>query len=348
MTQTVHTPFPSILQSVPSLARAYHMQTDVVRHVHDVMTAVIQNRDDLPSEFAVSVAPLPQGRLTFDQNIFSSFFIAALMLLPLSPERLQLYAAINHLFRIWVTCADNLLDDENKETIPFVMPQGSRIMRQVIGLMLADRTLQVLMDDAVDEAVLTRAEARTLSMQSLQILLPSAAEEATEEGGMDHVPPPDHVLTCLHPLKTGLLFHVTFLGPDAIEEGLDAAHLADIKEAMMDFGIGCQILDDIRDMARDWGQRRANYLISLIHHSPDSKRLLTQLQQHTVGLDPDARLYQAFPHVTQQAGALARAKLASAMKRLDRLGMEGLGLYAREIVVLLIHKLDLTETEFAA
>jgi len=97
---------------------------------------------------------------------------------------------LNQLFRIWVTGADNLLDREDKTTLPIRMPGRSPVMRQVVAIMAADRVLARLLNAAVGNALITPEEADILSDGSLQVLLPSAAQEASEEGGIVNRPRP--------------------------------------------------------------------------------------------------------------------------------------------------------------
>ena len=176
---------------------------------------------------------------------------------------------MNHLFRVWVTSADNLLDHEDKVVVPIEIAGSSPVMRQVISIMLADRIMSRLTAEAVREGVLSDAQSELITEKSLQILLPSAAEEASEESGITQRPDAEYVLQTIHRLKTGLLFHIPFLGPDHIEEHLDADVLGLCKDGLMNFGLGCQILDDIRDLAKDFLEARHNYVLSeLFAHWP--------------------------------------------------------------------------------
>jgi hypothetical protein len=57
-------------------------------------------------------------------------------------------------------------------------------VRQVVGLMAADRVLAEILRDAVAAGTIDAAMAASLQRESLRRLLPSAAEEAAEEGGI--------------------------------------------------------------------------------------------------------------------------------------------------------------------
>ena len=77
-------------------------------------------------------------------------------------------------------------------------------------------------------------------------------------------PDPAYVLETIHLLKTGLLFNIPFTGFDLIETDVDAEKASRLKAALRAFGGGCQILDDVRDLARDFVERRHNYVLSTL------------------------------------------------------------------------------------
>ncbi len=297
----------------------------------------------VPQQFRVALAPPAAELLDFKHNLFSTFFIAVLHLLGVAPERRRVYAALNQLFRYWVTCADNLLDNEDKMTLPLHMPGRARVISQVVVIMLADRILQGLLDASVEDGAFTRAEAQILSARSLQALLPSAAEEGLEEQGFDNRVPPEYILEQLHPLKTGILFHLPMVGPEAIETGVDQERLARLKDAMMEFGLGCQLLDDVRDLARDALDRRANFLLaSLARDNPDACAEVLKLARER---GPDARLYQECPAAAAAVAALASQKLAAAVSALDTLGLDGFAGAGPHFMAFLFRRLDVGDLQ---
>ena len=66
-----------------------------------------------------------------------------------------------------------------------------------------------------------------------------------------------------------------------------------IRDALMQFGLGCQLLDDLRDMARDLNERRHNNVLSLMAHT-DQDRLAALAKE---GPDRESRLYLSVPGV---------------------------------------------------
>jgi hypothetical protein len=311
--------YPAVPRGGLLWRRAFHEHVACMRDVQTLCARYLHTPSDTPAGYAVAPAAIPRAFFGARRNLFSTLFLSVYHLLDIPRERRLLYGRINHLFRIWVTAADNLLDDEDKVVIPLHMPGSSRIMRQVVTIMAADRVLKELLDTAVDAAQITAAEADALSEHSLRQLLPSAAQEATEEGGIVHRPPPHVILETIHRHKTGLLFQIPFMGPDLLERHLDPRLKDELKQALMQFGLGCQLLDDIRDMARDLVERRHNYVLSwLAHRKPD---LLLRLSDPPPAVDD--RLYLRAPGA---CGETARQALHMMTEALSVLGREGLGL----------------------
>jgi geranylgeranyl pyrophosphate synthase len=184
-------------------------------------------------------------------------------------------------------------------------------MREVVAIMAADRILAELLGQAVADGTVTDEEAAQLSARSLQALLGSAGQEASEEAGVEDRPRPEKVLQTIHRLKTGLLFHIPFVGPDVTGEG-NTPLAGELKTALLDFGLGCQLLDDIRDLATDLVERRHNYLLSHLrwHAAPTYDALIARQDCR-----PGDRLYQEFPDVARlvavQAYEMMRASIAT-------------------------------------
>ncbi len=241
---------------------AFDEQRIAIEGVYAAANDILHVPANTPAEYAVSMDTVPESFYTLRKNIFSTLFQSMYHLMNCEPRHRLFYGKLIHLFRIWVTSADNLLDDEDKIVIPIQMPGSSRVMRQVVSIMTADRIFQRLLVEGLASGAVTAKQARELSERSLQILLPSAAQEASEEQGITARPDPEHVLSVIHRYKTGILFNVAFLAPEIIEPHLNRARATALKDALLKFGIGCQILDDIRDLARDHIERRHNYLLS--------------------------------------------------------------------------------------
>ena len=290
------------------LAKALSEQETCMRAVYDLAAAIIRPPAGSPPEYAIRRGEIPPSFFSARKNIFSTLFYSTYLALDIPLPRRLLYGKLNHLFRIWVTSADNLLDNEDKCVLPLDMPGTSRVMREVVALMAADRILSHLLNDAVAEGTLTAGQATRLTDESLRSLLPSAAQEASEEGGVTSRPDPQYVLDTVHVLKTGLLFNIPFTGVDLVEEDLDRDRLARIKRALLMFGGGCQIHDDVRDIARDFVEHRHNYVLSVLTH--EHPGVLSQWSRRDIKAGD--RLYLEVLSTSLAAARLGYQRLKSA------------------------------------
>jgi len=326
------------------MRQALHEQQDCIRDIYDRMAPYLYSPETTPPEYTVRPGVVPESFFAWRKNIFSTLFHSAYLLLDCPEPRRRLYGRMIHLYRIWVTSADNLLDDEDKIVVPIAMAGSSRVMRQVVALMASDRVLSDILNDAVTDGTITEQNARCLQRESLRRLLPSAAEEAAEEGGVKSRPAPEHVLNVIHRLKTGLLFNIAFTGPEIAEPALNAQRMAALKEALMQFGIGCQVLDDVRDLGKDLRERRHNYVLSwLTHHQPKALPPLTD--KANAGAD---RLYLQTPHCTAMATDLGFRMMRDGLARLGREGLAFGGDEAVRMARSMFSVLDLEEFAHAS
>ncbi len=119
-------------------------------------------------------------------------------------------------------------------------------------------------------------------------------------------------------LKTGILFHVPFLGPDLIEPQINQRRLAELKKALLHFGLGCQLLDDLRDLAKDFIEGRHNYVLSTLEQ--EQHPILKDWQQRP--LNTDSRLYQEVPQACLPTVRLALQYLKESLIALKQLGLD--------------------------
>lgn len=300
------------------MRRAFTEQRQCMHSIYDLLQTTINVPSETPEEYQMRLGTIPEAFYKRRKNLFSALFQATYQILDISPERRLLYGKLNHLFRIWVTSADNLLDNENKVVVPLAMAGNSQIMSQVVAIMAADRVLHHLLEEATRKGVVPADKATLLGDRALQILLPSAAQEASEEGGISHRPTPDYVLSTIHVLKTGLLFHIPFVGPETLDTHLDRTRLHAVKQALLHFGLGCQLLDDLRDMARDFVEHRHNYVLSIL--ACENHPILKTWQSRP--LDLDERLYQEVPHATLPTLRLALETMREALATLGNNGLK--------------------------
>ena len=322
---------------------SFDEQRIAIRAVYGTAERILCVPPDTPAEYIVSMDSIPNSFYALRKNIFSTLFQSTYHLMDCAPQHRLFYGKLIHLFRIWVTSADNLLDDEDKVVIPIQMKGSSRVMRQVVSIMTADRIFRQLLSDGVDSGALTPSQAEELSERSLQILLPSAAQEAGEEEGITERPDPDHVINVIHRYKTGILFNVAFLGPDVIEPHLDRTRSAALKEALLQFGIGCQVLDDIRDMARDLVEYRHNYLLSNLWKN--DPKLFQALESRT--LDLKDRLYLEVLPVSIPAARLGFGMMRDGLTTLGEMGLGIRPKMAEKLAASMFTVLDLKDMRHA-
>ena len=315
---------------------ALREQQECIREIHVRLAAHLATPAGTPAAYEVRPGPLPEANLNWRKNIFSTLFQSVYHLMDVPAPRRLLYGKLIHLFRIWVTSADNLLDGEDKEVVQMIMPGSARVMRQVVAVMAADRVLAEILNDAVAAGTLSAAQRDELARESLRRLLPSAAQEATEEGGIAVRPPPEDVLGVIHRIKTGLLFNVAFVGPEIVEP-LACARTERLREGLMDFGLGCQVLDDVRDMARDLLEKRHNYVLSVLaHQAPDQLEELVARAQSVAD-----RLYLDVPQYALPAARRGFDLLVSGLRTLGEAGLGYDGAQAESMARAMFPVLDL-------
>ena len=328
--------------TISTLKQGFHEHLKCAHAVYALADETLQCSLDVEECYKVKLGDIPEELFTLRRNLFSTLFQSVYQLVGISPARRHLYGQINFLNRIWVTSADNLLDDENNITLPVEMAGKSQVMNNVVAVMTADRVLTSLLLQSVQSGDLTIEQADKLSKGTLQALLPSAAQEASEELGITKRPSPDVVLNSIHRYKTGILFHIPFVAPQLIEKDdeWDSEKAARINEALLNFGLGCQLLDDIRDLARDLIEKRNNYLLSVLAETSPEIIDSWESKEHAV----DDRLYQEIPEQVAAVSKLAREYFISST---ESLAEEGLPLYiarGQKMFISVLYKLlDLQE-----
>lgn len=164
-----------------------------------------------------------------------------------------------------VTGCDNIMDDEYKETLVTDLPGRSLRFRSVLDIMVSDRILCQMLFKNFMEKSMSGPQFLDAIAASISALTRSAAQEASEEGGVDSVLPPEQVLETVHHFKTGLLFMCSWSVPRIIENCSNPA-IDFLLDGLYKIGLGCQVMDDIVDLLRDVKERRHNFVASLIYY----------------------------------------------------------------------------------
>ena len=264
----------------------------------------------------VRLNPPAKTAYSLQNNFFSLLFMYSYMRAGIPTPRRTLYAATLQCLRGMVTGCDNLLDDEYKKTLDTDIPAAGYRFRSVMDIMISDRVLFQLLTAAARDSQIGIDQVLAASAASMQTMTRSGVEEASEEAGVTEFLEPERVLKTIHHLKTGILFQCPWDIPLAIEP-VAPQGLASLLEGLYRIGIGCQVMDDMVDLARDLRARKHNYLASLVHHgaSPAEKKRLDVLGRLR---DPDPGPVGAeqFPQALAQASDTARRLLTEGLSLL--------------------------------
>lgn len=217
------------------------------------------------SDSGIALRDKPEGFASLEKNFFSALFLYSYQRAGIAPSRRVMYAAINQCLRGMVTGCDNLLDDEYKKTIDTDLPEAAVRFRSIMDIMVSERVLFEILMKTVQTGEFTFAQAIAASRASLHALTRSGAQEASEEAGVKRVIGPEEVIESVHHYKTGLLFQAPWVVTEALE-GSACKDMEQIKNGLYQIGIGCQIMDDMVDLASDISRKRHNYCASLIFH----------------------------------------------------------------------------------
>jgi len=275
------------------------------------------------------------GPLRYAQrNIFSILFLSVYRSIGIPAERRVFYGVVNHAIRGIVTATDNLLDDEYKEMLPLRFPEGATRFKSVMHILLFDRFLSRVVDEAADQGLIPREERDQVQRRIFDAMIPIGAEEASEEGGVREILPPEEILSSVHMYKGGNLLRLAFVAPRCIEKTL-ALPLEQADRGIYRIGMALQVIDDLTDFYCDIRDKRHNYLLSSIRFegsAAERERLALLLAGGDLGR-PSIEL--AFPQSVQRV--MERA-IGEALAGFDLL--HGAGFWIdRSLALLLIRQL---------
>jgi hypothetical protein len=258
--------------------------------------------------------------LAFEKNIFSILFLYAYDRAGIAPDRRSYYAAVNQCLRGMVTGCDNILDGEYKQTLDTDLPAKAVRFRSVVDIMVSDRVLFEILQDLAESYHLSSSIVREASAASLRALTVSGVQEASEEDGVADIPTPERVLKDIHHYKTGLLFQCPWAVPRVIEKPMGAA-AGDLRMALYQIGMGCQLFDDIVDLPWDVRERRYNYAWSTIFHGADAatrKSLRTIHGQSVHDREPRLDFQAVFPEALEAVADEGSTRIEAGLESLLR------------------------------
>jgi len=224
----------------------------------------------LPLKYIRQDFMLPRGLVYVQKNIFSILFLSIYNSLGIPEERRLIYGIINHSIRGLVTAADNILDDEYKEMLPFDLPEKGKKFKSIMHILLFDRFLFKTVDNAVGEKIFKAKDAWAIQKAILAAMVPIGEEEAGEEGGVEEIMTPEDILSKVHKHKGGDLLRLAFAAPRLLEKEMSEKVKA-ADDGVYKIGMALQIIDDLVDLYEDVDARKHNYLVSSVFHRGDDK-----------------------------------------------------------------------------
>lgn len=282
----------------------------VTGELHQALSLFQETAASILDQSGVCLNPPVPSWFSLENNFFSALFLYSYIQGRIPEKRRIYYAAMNQCLRGMVTGCDNILDDEYKITLDTDLPESAAKFRSILDIMVCDRVLTALMVKGEKAGCFSRDQLLTANIAPLHALLKSGAQEASEEQGVMTTLLPEAVLSDIHSVKTGLLFQAPWALPEALE-GPDFACPDRIKEGLALVGVGCQVMDDMVDLARDLETRRHNYVASLICHTSgeDETFRLHRMREQGGPMSGDRDLLNAFPRARKQAAKKALALL---------------------------------------
>ena len=273
-----------------------------------------ETAEHILKDSGITLMPPPRDYASLEKNFFSALFLYSYHRAGIPLERRILYAAVNQCLRGMVTGCDNIMDDEYKETLVTDLPGRSLLFRSVLDIMVSDRILcELLFKHFIEDHMSTPQFLDAIAV-SISALTRSGAQEASEEGGVDSVLPPEQVLETVHHFKTGLLFMCPWSVPRIIEDyssmGIDA-----LLDGLYKIGLGCQVMDDMVDLPRDIGKRRHNFVASLIYYQSGAGQW-DRLKAQALESGDKGKCIGQFPHAVSQAVQVARQYLGEGLRGL--------------------------------
>jgi len=265
----------------------------------------------------INVLPPDPEYFSIERNFFSALFLYSYFRAGISESRRVLYTAMNQCLRGMVTGCDNILDNEYKKMIETNLSKQATRFRSILDIMVSDRVLFAILLKAYLDHNLDFDQIQTASFESLRTLAKSGAQEASEEGGISEILRPENILEEIHHYKTGILFQ----SPWALPEIIENQNLKDtfgMKNALYQIGMGCQILDDIADLAMDILMNRHNFVVSLIRHGNNAKesKILESLLASENRIEKNQNILDRFPDAGSAAAATALEFLETGTKAL--------------------------------
>jgi hypothetical protein len=182
-------------------------------------------------------------------------------------KHVEWYAPWNYCIRGTITAADNLLDNENKKTLP--LDEGiSGVIRSCVELKMHEQLMAYLGREIPLESyelIKRRLDNKILEIGKL---------ENSEEKGVEEIMKPDEMIQKVHYIRGGALFELGMIAPLILEPELKD-YWKKAKEGIIKIGTAFQIVDDITDFEADLVRNSHNILrAEICHNAKPSERCL--------------------------------------------------------------------------
>ncbi len=300
-----------ILMNWPLWREACTIQHQVVESFHQKAGAILED--------ACRLRPFESGLMEMERNLFSILFLTCTHPFGLTPAKNLFYAHINHCLRALVTGCDNLLDDEYKEVIPFALEGSGIRFRSVMTIMTADRLISNLAATELVAGNISLSQVGELSRMVMTVLTPSGTEEHEEESLTElAIPTPEEIIEKVHHRKTGLLFRAPLDLIAGLENGHNKITLK-AADGLRLFGLGCQMLDDLKDAGDDLCRGHYNAVISYARHgSEDGERAtMSRIEgRKSINEDEAKQIVKKLPRAHQECQTQAQSFFMRALEKM--------------------------------
>lgn len=301
---------------IAQMEQVPHLQK-LMAELNSGLSLYWETADRILRQCGVTLKPPEQATFSLRMNFFSLLFLYSYQRAGIPRYRRILYAATLQCLRGMVTGCDNLLDDEYKQTLDTDIPATGHRFRSVVDIMVSDRVLFQILMDAASRHELALDQVLHASAASMKTMTRSGIQEAAEERGITVILKPKEILQSIHHFKTGILFQCPWDIPLTIEK-VSEKKRAPLLEGLYRIGLGCQIMDDMVDMAGDIQSRKHNYLVSLIRHgaNPVEKERLEKSMQPSSRTDAAAIRCDRYPEALGQASGTSHQLLDAGLHAL--------------------------------
>lgn len=207
-------------------------------------------------------------------NMHSVFFYSLYETLSFSEKERKFCGLLNNSFRLIITGADNLLDNDDNHYLGFAKINNSPTMKSVFDILLSEKIIHsVLNDYSLKFKLFSHDKVQCIQEQIFNQLAGSGINEAEESQKLQINLTPEEIINTVHHFKSGKLFTLPFLPAKNISCN---PLIEKVENSIYEFGIAIQILDDVSDIIEDYIGKKPNYFIAVLR----KKKIFKTLENH--------------------------------------------------------------------